>query len=203
MVRAGDPAMRVAITEGHLSLRPHNKCEILREWIAGLYHGKVLNLYERNGDFVDVATLADFEGTTWLVNAMMLGSPRERPYLLPVGHVMRLYRRHGGDRGVAVTANDSGLDVAAGRRGDMLYLHVVNPDLDSAVVTDLIVEAGTVAGITGYEIAPGHHSDAIDTTNPDVFDVRERRAEPTGGPLRWIFPRASVTALAIELGQTP
>jgi alpha-L-arabinofuranosidase len=199
VIHSVDPTKRVAITEGHLSLEPHNKCEILREWISALYHAKVLNLYERNGDFVEVSTLADFEGTSWLVNAVMLGSPREQPYLLPVGHVMRLFKMYGGDSGIASFTDGTTLDIAASRRGDTLYLHVVNTDLESAATAEITVTGAIPRSAYAHEIAPEHVSTAIDTTALDVFDVTKRSVPVGADPIRWSFPKASVTSLEIQL----
>src|SRR5690606_11701620 len=103
---------KLAITEGHLSIQPHNKSEMLREWISGLYHARCMALFERHSDIIDISTLADFAGTTWTVNAVMLGSPREQPYLLPVGHVMRLFRTKSGTHGVNVTSDASSIEVS-------------------------------------------------------------------------------------------
>ncbi len=199
VIQGIDPAKRIAITEGHLSLQPHNKCELLREWISALYHAKVLNLYERNADFVEVATLADFEGNSWLVNAVMLGSPREQPYLLPVGHVMHLYKVHGGSSQVDVAVEGTTLDVSCSRGGDTLYLHVVNTDLDRATKAEISVDGAQPGGAYAHEIAPGDLSAAIDTTALDIFKVAKRRISVNGGVIVWSFPKASVTSLEIQL----
>ena len=58
---------KIAITEGHLSLKPHNTCFLLHEWLAGLYHAKVLNLYQRHGDMVKIAT--------WQTSSATVGPP--------------------------------------------------------------------------------------------------------------------------------
>jgi alpha-L-arabinofuranosidase len=199
VIRSIDALKRVAITEGHLSLQPHNKCEILREWISALYYARVLNLYERNADFVDIATLADFAGASWLVNAVMLGSPRETPYLLPVGHVMRLFRKYGGDTAVNVTGEGSTLDVTASRHGQTLYLHVVNTDLQSATNAELTVTGVQPSSAAAHQIAPDDLSTAIDTTALNVFDVETCLVPVENGTIVWRFPKASVTALEVQL----
>jgi alpha-L-arabinofuranosidase len=199
VIREIDPAKRVAITEGHLSLQPHNKCEVLREWISALYHAKILNLYERNADFVEVATLADFEGTSWLVNAVMLGSPREPPFLLPAGHVVRLYKAFGGGSTVDVTVSGTALDVAGSRKGNTLYLHVVNADLEHATKAEISVTGASPSSAFAHEIAPTDLNTAIDTTSLDVFDVAQHTISVDRGTIVWSFPKASVTSLEIQL----
>jgi hypothetical protein len=60
---------KIAVTEGHLSLPPHNANPILLEWLTGVFHARVLNTYQRHGRRVGIATAADFNGTRWTVVA--------------------------------------------------------------------------------------------------------------------------------------
>ena len=53
---------------------------------------------------------------------------------------MRLFRKYGGDTAVNVTSEGSTLDVTASRRGQTLYLHVVNTDLQSATNAELFCD---------------------------------------------------------------
>src|SRR5690606_13663097 len=66
-VSKANPKLKLAITEGHLSLEPHNKIELLREWLSGIYHARCLTLFEQHSDIIDICTLADFAGTSWTV----------------------------------------------------------------------------------------------------------------------------------------
>ena len=72
---------RIAVTEGHLSLAPHNANPILMEWLTGVYHARALNTYQRHGARVAMATAADFNGTRWTVVAVRLQVPRGVSYL--------------------------------------------------------------------------------------------------------------------------
>lgn len=173
VVSKANPKLKLAITEGHLSLQPHNKVELLREWLSGLYHARCLTLYERHSDIVDICTLADFVGTSWTVNAVLTGSPREVPYLLPVGHVMRLFRTQSGTHGLTAESGNAALTVSASRAGDTVYVHVTNLDLDHDATVDLDLGGATARTTTCHRIAPEKLSDAIDSSNLDVFAVRE------------------------------
>ncbi|RYE44509.1 MAG: alpha-L-arabinofuranosidase [Hyphomicrobiales bacterium] len=186
---------KLAITEGHLSIQPHNKSEMLREWISGLYHARCMALFERHSDIIDISTLADFAGTSWTVNAVLLGSPREQPYLLPVGHIMRLFRRHSGTHGVAIASDDKAIEVSASRSGNTLYVHVVNTSLDSTAEVTLDLSGATPKAVRAHRINP-ELSTAIDSTALDVFAVTTT-TEPAAGKLH--VPKASVTAYEIEL----
>ena len=65
----------IAITEGHLSLSPGNANPILAEWLSAVYHARSFNIYQRHGAKVKMAIAADFEGTRWTVNAVILQAP--------------------------------------------------------------------------------------------------------------------------------
>src|SRR5206468_8972257 len=102
----------IAVTEGHLSLKPHNTNPILYEWISAVYHARSLNIYQRHGARVKIATAADFNGTRWTVTAVQTPVPHRNTFLMPVGSIMRLFMRHNGQHGVAVTSGSSSLDTA-------------------------------------------------------------------------------------------
>jgi hypothetical protein len=158
----------------------------------------ILNVHERNGDLLKIATHADFCGNRWLVNALIFPTPRSkagRPYLLPTGRVMALYRAHQGERAVAVKRTPAGLDVTASRSGDRLYLHVVNTKRNRPVRATLDVKGHAVTRARGYEIAADPMAE-IDELCPHLFDPRERSVD---NPTEWEFPSASVTALELDL----
>ena len=186
----------VAITEGHLSLQPHNANSILTEWLTGAYHARVMNLYLRNGGRVRMCTGADFNGMRWTVNAVMHQVPGGISYLLPVGSVMRLFKQHKGTHGVAVKSAPSSLDVAASRNGERVVLHVANTDYARAVDATFAVEGMTVTGGTVHEIAPERPRQHVSARNPDAFKPVERPL-PGGDAIRWRFPARSVSAVEL------
>src|SRR6266487_3683296 len=98
----------LAITEGHLSLSPHNANPILYEWLSAVYHAKSLNIYQRHGAKVKIATAADFQGNRWTVNAVMLQTPRGVSYLMPVASIARMFKKHNGTHGIAVKSAPAG-----------------------------------------------------------------------------------------------
>lgn len=192
---------KIALTEGHLSLKPHNRNPILHEWFSGLYHAKVMNLYERHSDVVEISTLADFFGNSWGVNAVMIPSPNARPYLMPVGSIMRLYRRHCGEHALEVEYTSSNLDVTASRSGKYLYLHVLNADLhNEQEATISAMGTGFTKGRM-FTIAPKSISTQVDQDNADVFCPVEHSIG-SGDNLHLRFAAASVSAVELELSTT-
>ena len=101
---------------------------MLATWAAGVSYARILNNHQRHGDVLKIATAADFCGTRWQNNAVMIPVPKgnNRAYLQPVARVMRLYRHHIGSHAVRVAGTPDGLDVVASRRGDTVFLHVAN-----------------------------------------------------------------------------
>jgi alpha-L-arabinofuranosidase len=199
-VGAQSPTAGIAITEGHLSLSPHNANPILYEWLSAAYHAKSLNLYQRHGARVKIATAADFNGTRWTNNALMLEVPRGASYLMPVGSIARLFKKYNGSHGVEVKTAPGSLDVAASRAGGKLYLHVANLEYKRAVEATLAVAGMKIASGRVYEIAPEDPRQYVSQDQPDVFQPREA-ALPAGASPRWRFPARSVSA--VELSVTP
>ncbi|MCW5980390.1 MAG: alpha-L-arabinofuranosidase [Bryobacteraceae bacterium] len=184
----------IAVTEGHLSMSPHNSNPILYEWLPAVYHARSLNIYQRHGEKVKICTAADFEGNRWTVNAVML---QGKCYLMPVGSIMRLFKRRNGSQGVAAKSTPPALDVAASRAGDAFFLHVANIGYRTAVEATLGVEGRTVTGGRVFEIAPPDFRQYVNADQPDAFEPRESVLE--GGPVfRWRFPAGSVSAVELQ-----
>jgi alpha-L-arabinofuranosidase len=186
----------IAITEGHLSLAPHNSCPILTEWLTGVYHARVMNLYQRHGATVKIATAADFNGNRWTTNALIHQVPSGVSYLLPVGTVMRLFQRHNGTQGVAVKSAPSNLDIAASRTGDKFFLHIANMNYSGATDATLAVDGFVASSGRVIEIAPDNPRQEISALNPDVFKPREHTL-PEGGVLKRRFPARSVSVVEL------
>jgi hypothetical protein len=188
----------IAITEGHLSLVPHNANPILSEWLSAVYHTRSLNIYQRHGARVKIATAADFEGTRWTVNAVMLAVPRGASFLMPVGSVMRLFKKSNGDQGVAVKSAPAQLDIAASRTADKVFLHVANLEYRRSVEATFAVEGMTIIGGRVREIAPQDLREYVSPERPDVFRPREA-ALSSGAVPQWRFPAGSVSAVELDL----
>jgi alpha-L-arabinofuranosidase len=196
--RRTPPRIGIAVTEGHLSLAPHNANAILTEWMTGVYHARAMNIYQRHGDRVRIATAADFNGTRWTTVAVMLPVPRGSSYLLPAGAVMRLFKRHNGGDAVAVRGAPADLDIAASRSADRLFLHVANLAFDRSVAASFAVDSRTITGGRVIEIAPDDVRRVVSQDEPNVFEPKERPLGKDAGST-WRFPAASVSAVELDL----
>ncbi len=186
----------IAITEGHLSLQPHNSNALLTEWLTGVYHARVMNLYQRHGATVKISTAADFNGTRWTTNALIHQVPGGVSYLLPSGAVMRLFKRHNGTHGVALESSPRNLDVAASRAGSKVFLHVANMNYSGATEASFAVKRLTITGGRVLEISPENPRQEISALNPGVFLPKERKLEGDG--FKWRFPARSVSVVELD-----
>jgi alpha-L-arabinofuranosidase len=186
----------LAMTESHFGLRGRNRGDILASWAAGVANARILNVHERHGDRLKIATLADFCGTRWMNNAVMIPVPGGfKSYLMPVGAVMALFRRYSGEAEVEVTPDVDGLDITASRTDDILYLHVVNTNLSRAVSAEIQVDGMQVQAGKVYQVA----ADPIQQVSqfyPDVFQPQTLDL-PQGAS--WTFPAASVSVLELSV----
>lgn len=186
----------IAITEGHLSLGPRNTHPILFEWLSSVYHARSLNIYQRHGANVKIATAADFEGTRWTNNAVMLGVPSGKTFMMPVASIARLFKRYNGTQGIAVTTTPQGLDIAASRTGNKVYLHVANLRYTGSIETSFAVAGMKIASGKTWAIAPENLRQYVSLDQTDVFAPVEA-AIPDQSPLKWRFPAGSVTAVEL------
>ncbi|BBO34659.1 alpha-L-arabinofuranosidase C-terminal domain-containing protein [Lacipirellula parvula] len=186
----------LAMTECHFAIPGRNRCDVLSTWATGVSYGRILNNHQRHGDVLKIATAADFCGTRWQVNAVMMPTPHGKSYLMPVARVMKLYRHHIGEQAVEVTDVPDGLDVVASRTGDKLFLHVVNTNRDRAASAELNLAGATIKRATAFEIADDPMVEVSDLNSDDVMQIAERTLSNDG---KWEFPAASVSAVEIEL----
>ena len=193
--QVADYPIPLALTECHFALPGRNRCEVLSTWAAGVANARLLNVHERHGDKLRIATLADFCGTRWQVNAIMIPVPHGRSYMMPVALVMSLYRHHTGDKAVDVKRAPDGLDVTASRRGGRIYLHVVNTKRERSISARLAIDGMAIKSGRVFELAGDPEYEVIQTQPNEVVAV-EKNIPQTG---RWTFPPASVSAVELDV----
>ncbi|MBQ8357727.1 MAG: hypothetical protein IJX39_07975 [Clostridia bacterium] len=195
MMRADCGSKRLAMTEGHFSLPGRNRNEVLSSWGAGVAYARCLNTIMRHSDILEIATMADFFGNVWQVNALMVPGPIRAgvPYLQPVGAVMSLFGRHQGKNALDITYKGA-LDAVASRTGNTVYLHAANTDMKEAQQLLLELEGGQIESARMYYIAAKPETE-ITPVNTDCFAVREATVE--GGTV--LLPPAAVAAIEIVL----
>ena len=203
-MRADCGSKRLAMTEGHFAIPGRNRNEVLSSWGAGVAYARCHNVIMRNSDVLDIATLADFFGTSWQVNALLIpnnlcqnpSSPDlhpKSPYLQPVGAVMSLFGHHQGRCALDVSY-DGSIDAVASKSNNMIFLHVANTDMCSTQTIRLDVGGKKIASAEMFYIATKAETE-ITMDNPDCFAVQTAAIE--GDTV--ILPPAAVAAIEITL----
>jgi alpha-L-arabinofuranosidase len=192
----GNYAVPLAMTECHFAIPGRDRCDVMSTWATGVAYGRVLNNHQRHGDVLKIATAADFCGTRWQVNAVMIPVPRGRAFLMPVARVMKLYRHHIGRHAVTVSLCPSDLDVVASRSASTLYIHVVNTNRSRDVSAQLQLSEGQIKAAQTFQIAEEPTVEVSDLNSSGVMQVRELNLDASG---HWKFPAASVSAVEVML----
>lgn len=185
----------LAMTESHFTMRGRNRCDLNSAWAAGVTYARFQNLHQRHGDLLKIANLGDFCGTRWQTNVIMIPTPGGKSWIMPVGKVAALYRKHTGKQSVKVTGTMPELDVAASRTDDRFFLHVVNTHRTQAQSCRFAIEGFAIQSGKAFEIAADPMAE-ITSFEDDPMKVREKPvnlAEPH------VFPAASVTALELAV----
>jgi alpha-L-arabinofuranosidase len=189
----------LAMTECHFVVPGRDRGDVLASWAAGVSYARILNTHQRHGDVLKIATAADFCGTRWQNNAVIIPTPKgsNRAYLQPVARVMQLYRRHVGSHAIGVSNQPDGLDVVASRRGDTVYLHVANTRRTQSVHATIQVAGHVIRSGRVFEMA---EDPAVEVSYLNDAEVMRPREKTLGQGETWDFPAASVSALEFQIG---
>ncbi len=188
-------ATPLALTECHFAIPGRNRGDVMSTWATGVAYARMANVHQRYGDRLRIATLADFCGNRWQVNAVMIPTPGGQSYLMPVGLIMALYRAHSGERAVTVADAPTDLDVVASRTGGRICLHVVNTSRTASREAALAVEGMRIASGTVFELAAPPEFEVMEGQSEEI---RPREAALPADGL-WRFPPASVSAVELEV----
>lgn len=186
---------RLAITEGHFVLPGRYRCEVLSTWGAGVSYARCLNVIHRNSDVIDIATMADFFGNVWQVNAILIAGRKKGmfAYFQPVATVMKLFSDHQGQYALDVTSTDT-VDATASRTGNTVYLHLINTSRTESAACQLDLGDGQIESLRVFEIAADSLTE-VTPVEPEVFTAREYTAP---GNTVTLSP-AAVMAVEIQL----
>ncbi len=193
----GGHKIPLAMTECHFTVPGRDRCDVMSSWAVGASYARLLNNHQRHGDVLKIVNVADFCGTRWQTNAVMIPVPGGRSYLMPVGRVMQLYRKHIGSHAANVTHTPDSLDVVASRRGDVVYLHVVNTQRTKTVKARLAVQGQTIKGGKVWQIVEDLMTQVSELNSGSVMKTVEKELPGDGV---WEFPATSVSAIELTVG---
>jgi len=195
MMRADCGSKHLAMTEGHFALPGRNRNEVLSSWGAGVAYARCLNTIMRHSDVLEIATMADFFGNVWQVNALMIPTPIRagKPYLQPVGAVMSLFGKYQGKHALDLSYKGA-VDAVASATDKTIFLHLANTDMKYAQEIELELGGAAVASAEMHYIAENPATE-ITPVNTDVFTVKDVTVEGN----RITLPPAAVAAVEITL----
>ena len=158
----------------------------------------------RNSDVLEIATLADFFGTSWQVNALMIpnnipqrpplpGMTPQLPYLQPVGAVMSLFCHHQGKYDIDISYNGA-IDATASKTDNKIFIHVANTDMNSPHELELDTLGHEIESVQMFYIASKADTE-ITVETPDCFAVKEQKINGRTVTL----PPAAVAAIEVVL----
>ena len=191
----------IALTECHFVIPGRDRGTVLSSWAAGVSYARILNNHQRHGDVLKIATAADFCGTRWQNNAVIIPMPKgnEWAYLQPVARVMQLYRHRIGSHAIKVDGSPDGLDVVASRRGDSVYLHVANIRRTRSVNSTIQISGHVIRSGRVFEITADPAAEVSYLNSADVMKTVEK---PFTGGGAWEFPAASVSAVELQIAES-
>ena len=94
-----------------------------------------------------------------------------------------------------MTKAPSYLDVTASKRGDTIYLHIVNTSFDKPVRSEIQVPGRVIESVKVFEIDADPMFEIYEE-NSSVLSVEEKTFDGQGA---WVFPASSVSAMEIKL----
>ena len=194
-MRASCGNKRLVMTEGHYALPGRNRNEVLSTWGAGVSYARCLNVIMRNSDIIDIATMADFFGNVWQVNAILMTTPmsRGKAYFQPVATVMSLFSHHCGKNAVNVTYSGD-IDAVATKTDNKIFLHIANTNMTQSQELKLDLGGKEILDVKMFGVAESPMTE-VTPCNMDVFAIREF---PTEKELLTI-PAAAVVAVEITV----
>jgi alpha-N-arabinofuranosidase len=120
--------VKLAINEWGLDLPTERQYSIE----AALYGARLMNVFERTGDLVEMSAVSD------LVNGWpggIIQAGRHSVFVTPIYLVNQLYATHRGDERLAATISNPNLDATVSRSGKMIFIKAVNMSPTSLTTT--------------------------------------------------------------------
>jgi alpha-L-arabinofuranosidase len=199
--------IRLAINEWGLDLPVERQYSM----DAALYGARLMNVFERRGDLVEMSAVSD------LVNGWpggIIQANRHSLFVTPIYRVVKLYNERRGSERLAAAVegrtfdttregkNVPALDAAASRSADgrKIFVKLVNTDRERALQTSIEVEGARVAGAALIETITAHTpARANSFQTPNAIDVRGRQLSAAAGNFTVLLPKQSVSVITLNV----
>ena len=170
------------------------------DWRTGLYAGGLLNVFERCGDFMEMATPALFlrhaRAAAW--DNAFINFDNKSWFPAPNYVVMKLWREHYAPTRIGLEGDAKGMNVVATKSedGKTLYFKAVNPTNEARNVT-LYVGADMKEASLKLVTARGLN-DRNTLANPNAIVPRDVEVKVEGGAVRYTLPAYSAGVLVVQ-----
>jgi alpha-N-arabinofuranosidase len=191
---APDRQIKLAINEWGLDLPTERQYSLE----SALYAGRLMNVFERSGDIVEMSAVSD------LVNGWpggIIQAGRHGVFVSPIYLVNQLYSEHRGDDRLGMNVTGSSyLDAAVSRTSDgrKIFIKAVNTSPTNSLVTNITLE-GVVPGTRAEVKTVTARSLSLfnDFTQPNAVFI-ENRSVPTGRRFSVTLPKHSVSVITLS-----
>jgi alpha-N-arabinofuranosidase len=170
------------------------------DWRTGLYAGGILNVFERGGDYIEMAAPALFlrhvrAGTNW--DNAFINFDNKSWYPAPNFVVMKLWREHYAPIRIGLDGDVKGMNLVATKSedGKTFYVKAVNPTNEARNVTLNVPEAKSAAMklVTARGL-----NDRNTLTNPNAIDPKEGAVKLEGKTVKFELPAYSVGVVTVK-----
>ena len=162
----------------------------------GLYVGRMLNLYRRNGDFIRIANRSN------LVDSWLSGSIQaqgSRIWFHPAYLVQRLFANYGGRHLLNVEGSCGGLDITAALdKAGNACLTVVNTGTKSVKLTADLSAVGSFRSAKAQVVTGDDEWTTNHAAEPERIRVETRKARVAKGTLQWEVPALSASVVGLK-----
>ena len=172
------------------------------DWRTGLYAGGLLNVFEREGDFVKIGgpalLLREKTATGW--DNAFINFDQDAWFAAPNYVVMKLWRDHYAPRFLKTDGDTGRLNVVATRSedGSTLYLKAVNPTNEASTVTATLSGDFDANEATMQLVAPGALSARNSFEQPHAVEPGDAQATLDGKTVRFEMPPLSAGVVTVR-----
>ncbi|MBN1918414.1 MAG: hypothetical protein JW889_10920 [Verrucomicrobia bacterium] len=161
----------------------------------GLYVGRMLNLYRRNGDFIGIANRSNLVDSWHSGSIQVRGS---RVWFYPAYLVQRLFATHGGRSLLDIEGSYDRLDICAAlEENGTACLTVVNMGTKSVRLEADLSAVGAFKSATAHVVAGNDEWITNHAAEPERIRIESRPAPVIAGMLHWEVPALSASVVTL------
>jgi alpha-L-arabinofuranosidase len=191
---APERRIKLAINEWGLDLPAERQYSLE----SALYAGRLMNVFERSGDIVEMSAVSD------LVNGWpggIIQAGRHGIFVSPIYLVNQLYSEHRGDERLATSVSGSPyLDVTVSRTSDgrKIFIKVVNTSPTSSVVANITLEGVTPSTRAEVKTVNSRSLSAANDFAQSNTVFIEEKSVPAGRRFVVSLPKHSVSVITLK-----